>query len=293
MKNGLNISYASVLIALLCGNTVFAQQTSESYMVNGDATTWKSEESIRAATVWPSTDATSDANWNTTYDWAPPRPIKPVKPISANQPKNTAAPYSFEDPFLEQIEQDENDEQDEDIKSTNDETDDNDERDKMEEPPAELELEDPTATKPGTIDAINPLRSPISALTIDVRDYSDDKPSDESSRFTDERIEDWSAFAPQPSTFAWAAPNIRYQPLYFENVPLERYGQIRRRPIVETAAGAVHFYRSLVLLPYHLRVDCAKSCDYPLGFCRPGDPTYKVKQYQCWGTPHRLSTLKR
>lgn len=70
-------------------------------------------------------------------------------------------------------------------------------------------------------------------------------------------------------TFAWAAPDIRYQPLYFEDVPLERYGQTPGPVRAELRSG-LHFFRSAALLPVLMWQDHPSECDYPLGFCRPG-----------------------
>ncbi len=146
----------------------------------------------------------------------------------------------------------------------------------MEEPAPKRFLE----IEPSTIEAINPMRHPMSSLSIDVRESDGDAPEDESTRLTGQQIENWSTFSPPPATFSWTAPNIRYQPLYFEHVPLERYGQTQG-PLREAVRGTVHFYGSLFLLPLHATVDHPRSCDYPLGFCRPGNPTKQVRQF-CW-----------
>ena len=285
MKNGLNTLYIAALIALFCANTGFAQQSNNYYMVDGKAVPFEKPEPIRTATVWQSAD-----------DTAPPKPIK------ANRSKHVA-PYSLNDPFFEHPMLEDTGEEIETESNNDDETESNDEsesngdesesngdesesnNDKTEDSKefeADLEFEETSQVDPSTIEAINPLRRPMSTLSLDIRDHGDEKPNDESLQFTSQNIEHWSTFAPQPATFSWAAPNIRYQPLYFENVPLERYGQTRS-PLVEVAAGGVHFYRSLVLLPYHAAFDHPKSCDYPLGFCRPGNCTNRVKQFQWWG----------
>ncbi len=68
----------------------------------------------------------------------------------------------------------------------------------------------------------------------------------------------------------WQSPNIRYQPLYFEQANLERYGVETRFPV---AHSGVHFFTSAVMLPYQMGVN--HPCDpvYPMGMDRPGNCT--------------------
>ncbi len=131
-------------------------------------------------------------------------------------------------------------------------------------------------------DQVNPLKKPMSMLSLDVREMSSDAPQDRSTALSQTDYGRWASFTPQPIAFAWAAPDIRYQPLYFENVRLERYGQTRG-PWKEVGDGAVHFFASAALLPYHARFDRPRSCDYPLGYCRPGNSTCCTRQLQWWG----------
>ena len=87
----------------------------------------------------------------------------------------------------------------------------------------------------------------------------------------------WSKFAPELKVYAWVAPEIRFQPLYFEDVALERYGQTssERKELISSTAN---FFTSAFLLPYHMRRDAPLVSDYPLGFCRPGDVAPWTKQ---------------
>jgi hypothetical protein len=129
---------------------------------------------------------------------------------------------------------------------------------------------------------INPLRKPMSMLSVDTREFSTEAPEDRSTALTNAQPEQWTSFAPAPIAFAWAAPNIRYQPLFFENVPLERYGQTPG-PWKEVGRGSLHFFSSLALWPYHARFDHIYECDSPLGFCRPGSQVASKRQLQFWG----------
>lgn len=82
-----------------------------------------------------------------------------------------------------------------------------------------------------------------------------------------------------PSVFAWKASNIHYNPLYFEDVPLERYGHTYGcvQPIVSLGKFGVQ----LVGLPYQMALDPPCKTVYPLGYYRPGEPAPKL----CYQVP--------
>ena len=125
------------------------------------------------------------------------------------------------------------------------------------------------------------LMSDMKSITTDTRFLRininetdpDDAPADQSSELVDQGSRNTSMLLSE-KIFAWAAPDIRYQPLYFEDVTLERYGQtpcgcdLRQR-----ALSAAHFYQSAALLPLLMLDQPPQSCDWPLGYCRPGTDT--------------------
>ncbi len=123
----------------------------------------------------------------------------------------------------------------------------------------------------------------IRDIETDVRDGSEVVPEDRFAELAkNSQSEDWRSFYPAPRVFAWSAPDIRYQPLYFEDVPLERYGQTAgwyKQPIY----SALFFAQSMFTLPNQMRHDPPYSCDYPLGFCRPGARVPSTKQRQYFG----------
>lgn len=123
----------------------------------------------------------------------------------------------------------------------------------------------------------------LSTIDLDVRDPSDNVPIEIAGRLVNSLGDRWADFNPAPKMYCWAAPNIRYQPLYFEDVPLERYGQTKGTTR-QTIRSGVHFFTSIALLPYHMHHDRPGSCDYPLGFCRPGDCVPYTIQRQLY--PH-------
>ena len=108
-------------------------------------------------------------------------------------------------------------------------------------------------------------------LSADVRDFHGKVPADESGALIASTQRFYRGTAKTEKVFAWAAPKIRYQPLYFEDVQLERYGQTKglvKQPLV----SGFKFFRDAALLPVNASIDCPRSCDGPLGFCRPGSP---------------------
>jgi hypothetical protein len=77
-------------------------------------------------------------------------------------------------------------------------------------------------------------------------------------------------------SFNWVASCLCHNPLYFEEVNLERYGYGCGcfGPCCATGAqslcSAAHFFGTVVALPYEMGVDCPTECDYTLGHYRPG-----------------------
>ncbi len=124
---------------------------------------------------------------------------------------------------------------------------------------------------------------PMTSLRAGLGASSTKLPADQSFQLTARPLQ---SLATSEKLFAWAAPEIRYQPLLFEDVALERYGQTRgfyRQPVY----SAAHFLKSAVLLPYNSFYDPVDSCDYPLGYCRPGDAVPCVKQRVMLRGPRR------
>ncbi len=108
-------------------------------------------------------------------------------------------------------------------------------------------------------------------VSADIRNFYGEVPADESGALIASTQRFYRDSAKTEKVFAWAAPKIRYQPLYFEDAQLERYGQTKgliKQPFV----SGFKFFRDAALLPVNASIDCPGSCDGPLGFCRPGSP---------------------
>ena len=73
-----------------------------------------------------------------------------------------------------------------------------------------------------------------------------------------------------PQTVTWHASSLCHKPLYFENVQLERYGH-SHGPIMQPIRSAIHFFGSIIFLPYNTAIHPPNECRYALGYYRPGN----------------------
>jgi hypothetical protein len=87
----------------------------------------------------------------------------------------------------------------------------------------------------------------------------------------------------EEKVFAWEASNIYYNPLYFEDVALERYGHTY--PCwVQPFASVGKFSVQLAGLPYQMGIDPICKKMYPLGYYRPGECAPKLCYQIPWNT---------
>lgn len=71
--------------------------------------------------------------------------------------------------------------------------------------------------------------------------------------------------------YFWAPSNISYNPLYFEDPVLERYGQVHIHDAVQPLYSAARFAVQFAGLPYQMALQPVHERVYPLGYFRPGD----------------------
>ena len=133
-------------------------------------------------------------------------------------------------------------------------------------------LPQPSA-QPSPSDMQRPLGQikPLSAIRVDIRQpHERQLPTDYSQQLF--------AGAPQLGTNprpwmhrhkTWEAPEYWRRPLYFEDVLLERYGQMRH-PWIQPAVSGAHFFGTLPALPYKMGLDKPVDCVSSLGYYRPG-----------------------
>lgn len=81
--------------------------------------------------------------------------------------------------------------------------------------------------------------------------------------------------------FNWSATQFCHQPLYFEEVNLERYGY-GCRPCLQPLVSGAHFFLTVPALPYKMVVNPPRECVYTLGYYRPGDRVPWQRNYLPW-----------
>mgnify|MGYP006908230951 CR=1 FL=1 len=70
---------------------------------------------------------------------------------------------------------------------------------------------------------------------------------------------------------AWQASNVYHNPLYFEDVQLERYGHTYGDLVIQPFVSAGKFALQLAGFPYQTVISPLNKRTYPLGVYRPGD----------------------
>jgi len=76
--------------------------------------------------------------------------------------------------------------------------------------------------------------------------------------------------------FTWEPTNLRYNPLYFEDAPLERYGHTHHE-LLQPFVSAARFGVQFIGLPYQMTIDPIYKRRYTLGYYRPGE--YAPKKF--------------
>jgi len=77
-------------------------------------------------------------------------------------------------------------------------------------------------------------------------------------------------------SYSWEASAVPHNPLYFEDVNLERYGY--SRGILQPWISGGRFFINVVFLPYHIVAEPPGQIQYPLGYYRPGDKAPPVRE---------------
>ncbi|WP_298867212.1 hypothetical protein [uncultured Gimesia sp.] len=78
-------------------------------------------------------------------------------------------------------------------------------------------------------------------------------------------------------TKEWEAPGVAYNPLYFEEPNLERYGY--NYGAIQPFVSAGRFFGRVAILPYMIGAYPIHENRYSLGYARPGDdPLYQVEK---------------
>lgn len=89
--------------------------------------------------------------------------------------------------------------------------------------------------------------------------------------------------------YQWQATNQWHNPLYFEDVSLERYGHVHHE-LVQPFVSAGRFGVQLVGLPYQMTIDPVCKKMYNLGYYRAGECTPKKHYRIPWNTHAAVNT---
>ena len=70
--------------------------------------------------------------------------------------------------------------------------------------------------------------------------------------------------------YAWEPTNLYHYPIYFEDVPLERYGHTRHY-LIQPVFSGVKFAVQFLGIPYQMTLCPPLMKQYSLGYYRPGE----------------------
>ena len=113
---------------------------------------------------------------------------------------------------------------------------------------------------------------PIGQLTIDTAPQPGEIPEDLAAARFAQAGQVWHPFGTNRPwnlySFWWEAPALCHQPLYFEEVNLERYGY--SHGVAQPMVSAAHFFGTIPALPYLMAANPPRECIYTLGHYLPG-----------------------
>ena len=134
----------------------------------------------------------------------------------------------------------------------------------------QLEQLEDAGESPAEFAAPSWISKPMNSLGVDIATPPGDLPKIHTDRQHDGPCD------PQQCNRGWsnlyyyfAATGLYYNPLYFEEVNLERFGY-GCSCCLQPVASAAHFFARVPALPYMMATDCPWECNYALGHYRPG-----------------------
>ena len=129
----------------------------------------------------------------------------------------------------------------------------------------------PVVVPAAPIQAEDGLRS-LAQVSVDIRPPAGDLPGDPAAaKFAAAGVRYHVPGTNRPwplHAYRWEAPSVCHQPLYFEQVNLERYGYTHG--VAQPFLSAAHFFGTIPVLPYMIGADPYRCCTYTLGHYRPG-----------------------
>ena len=124
----------------------------------------------------------------------------------------------------------------------------------------------------GNVEQPPPENRPIDQLQTNVRVTGEVPPSAALQYFSNTaELGTWSGRGWSQSCYQWEASALCHQPLYFEDVPLERYGHALPPPFQPLLSGA-KFFATIPFMSYKMVLEPPNERVYALGYYRPGSP---------------------
>ena len=145
----------------------------------------------------------------------------------------------------------------------------------MSQPPAGRQYSETPCLSPYEVDD---LLTPLSRLAFDTRLPDGLTPRDcFAERLASRETLDTRSRGFGEQMFFWEPSELIHHPLYFEDVPLERYGHTSS-PVLQPLISGTRFYWDALWLPYQMGMDPPHACRYTLGYERPGNCTYPINR---------------
>jgi hypothetical protein len=136
---------------------------------------------------------------------------------------------------------------------------------------AQLEQLQEAGESPAEFDTPSWISKPMNSLGVDIEMPPGDFPESHTDHQHDGPCDSQQCSRSWPSIcYCYAATGLYYNPLYFEEVNLERFGygcSCCLQPVV----SAAHFFACVPALPYLMGTNCPRECNYALGHYRPGN----------------------
>jgi hypothetical protein len=121
-------------------------------------------------------------------------------------------------------------------------------------------------------DSLDDGLKPMRQLTLDTKPQSGEMPLDlAAAKFTAAGQVSHGFGTNRPwnlYSFWWESPAFCHQPLYFEEINVERYGY--SHGFAQPALSAAHFFGTVPVLPYLMGATPPRECVYTLGHYLPG-----------------------
>jgi hypothetical protein len=122
------------------------------------------------------------------------------------------------------------------------------------------------------VDQPPPDERPIDQMRVDTRVTGEVPPSAAARYFSDTgEPGTWSGRGWSQSCYMWEASALYHNPLYFEDVPLERYGHALPPPFQPLLSGA-KFFGTIPFMSYKMVLEPMNEHVYALGYYRSGSP---------------------